>query len=306
MSATEPRWYELRNAVLARDFKAAEALLRQHPGLLALRNSIGETVLHHLAVENHAEGVAWLHGKGADLDTRSEYGNPVLFEVAQLGYEELFAWFADRGADLGAVDGYGQSLIAFLAEHRRFAMARTVLRIEFEAAFAGVARDPEQSLHQAQLADQGMSRQIHGQEWREAGRRDREKDWTEVSGEALDECDAALSHLTPASWRFYLPAYLCRSLSNRKMLHAVLFQLTCPDEDGLKAYLLKRFESLTPGQRGAVRHFLELVLHESEAEANDHWQTYDHAKTALESYWGEKRMKEEVGHGRRAHRNVSE
>lgn len=151
-------------------------------------------------------------------------------------------------------------------------MERTALRTEIEAAFAGVARDPEQTLHQAQLTDQSMSREIHDGEWREAGRRDREKDWTEVPGEALDECDAALSHFTPESWRFYLPAYLCRSLSlfappdfKDRMLHHVLFQLTCHADDGsgLRAYVLERYQSLTPAQHEAVRHFLELVVDES-------------------------------------------
>lgn len=297
MSDTERRWYELRNAVLARDFRAAEGLLRKDPGLLALRNSIGETVLHYLAVENAAEGVAWLHDKGADLDTKNEFGTPALFEVAQLGYEELFAWFVAHGANLRAVDDYGQGLVAFLAEQRKIKMARIALRAEIESAFSGVARDPEQSLHQAQLTDQGMSRRIPGREWMEAGRRDRERSWTEVPGEALDESDAALSHFTPESWRFYLPAYLCRSLAlftapdfKADLLDIVLFQLTLREEadDGLKGYLIERYRSLTPSQHEAVRHFLELVVQESlhlVETTNDHYQTYDAAKTALESYW---------------------
>ena len=299
MSAIEKDWYELRNAVFAGDYKAAEELLRKNPGLLTLRNSVGETVLHYLAVENAAEGVAWLHGKGADLDTRNDFGTPVLFEVAQLGYEELFAWFVARGANLRAVDEYDQGLVAFLTEHRRTRMARTALRAEIEAAFAGVARDPEQSLHQAQLTDQGMSRRISGSEWREAENRDRERSWTEVPGEALDECDAALSHFTPDSWRFYLPAYLWRSLAlfappdlKTDMLRNILFQLTCHADDsgGMRSYVLERYQSLNPAQHEAVRHFLELVVHESlhlVETTNDHYQTYDSAKKALESYWSE-------------------
>jgi len=179
-----------------------------------------------------------------------------------------------------------------------FEKSRHELRGEIEAAFAGVARDPEQSLHQAQLTDQGMSRRIPGREWMEAERRDRERSWTEVPGEALDECDAALSHFTPESWRFYLPAYLCRSLSlfvppdfNDSKLSSVLHQLTLwpPEADvGMRGYLLERYQSLTPAQHEAVRHFLELVVQESlhlVETTNDHYQIYDAAKTALESYW---------------------
>lgn len=297
MSDTERRWYKLRNAVLAHDFRAAEGLLRKDPGLIELRNAIGETVLHYLAVENAAEGVAWLHRKGADLDTKSKFGTPVLFEVAQLGYKELFAWFVEQGANIHAVDEYDQDLITFLTEFHQADMARTALRTMIEKAFAGVARDPEQSLHQAQLTDQGMSRRIPGSEWAAAGRRDRERKWTEVPGEALDECDAALSHFTPESWRFYLPAYLCRSLAlftapdfKEDLLDRVVFQLTLREEasEGLKGYLLERYRSLTPSQHEAIRHFLELVVQESlhlVETTNDHWQTYDSAKTALESYW---------------------
>jgi len=297
MSDTEPRWYELRSALFAGDYKAAEEILRKDRGLLELRNGIGETVLHYLAVENAAEGVAWLHGKGADLDTKNKFGIPVLFEVAQLGYKDLFAWFAARGANLRAVDEYGQGLVAFLAEQRKIKMARIALRAEIEAAFSGVARDPEQSLHQAQLTDQGMSRRIPGREWRDAERRDRERSWTEVPGEALDECDAALSHFTTASWRFYLPAYICRALSlfvppdlETDLLGIVVFQLTLHEksDEGLRGYLLERYRSLTPAQHEAVRHFLELVVHESlrlVETTNDHYQIYDDAKKALESYW---------------------
>lgn len=176
-------------------------------------------------------------------------------------------------------------------------MDRTALRAKIEAAFAGVARDPEQTLHQAQLTDQSMSRSISDQEWRDVGLRDREKEWTEVPGKALDECDAALSHFTPDSWLFYLPAYLCRSLElftppdfETRLLHIVLFQLTLHKNDtsGLREYLLERYHSLTPAQSGAVRHFLELIVQESlelvEA-TNDHWDTYADAQKALESYW---------------------
>jgi hypothetical protein len=176
-------------------------------------------------------------------------------------------------------------------------MDRTALRKEIETAFAGVTRDPEQTLHQAQLTDQGISRLISGREWREAGLRDREKEWTEVPGEALDECDAALSHFTPASWRFYLPAYLCRSLElfaapdfKTDLLHRVLFQITLHEDgdSGLQGYLLECYQSLTPAQCAAVRHFLELVVRESlelvEA-TNGYWSTYSDAQKALESYW---------------------
>jgi hypothetical protein len=86
---SEKSWHLLRNAVLEGRYSDASFLLKEQPELVEARNSIGETVLHFLAVENELEGVAWLHENGFSLDTKPEFGIPVVFEVAQLGYKEL-------------------------------------------------------------------------------------------------------------------------------------------------------------------------------------------------------------------------
>jgi hypothetical protein len=82
--ATDPQWYELRDAVFSREYARADALLRDRPGLLRLVNPLGETVLHFLAVEDDLEGVSWLVGKGADLNNRNAFGTPLIFESAQV------------------------------------------------------------------------------------------------------------------------------------------------------------------------------------------------------------------------------
>jgi ankyrin repeat protein len=94
----ESVWYEWRNLVYAKQFENAAELLRANPQLVSLRNGLGETVLHYLAVENHSEGVAWLHARGFDIDSQNEFGTPVVFEVAQLGYKDLLLWFKEAGA----------------------------------------------------------------------------------------------------------------------------------------------------------------------------------------------------------------
>jgi ankyrin repeat protein len=118
MSA-EPLWYEFRNAVYSREFELAEKLLATAPYLLTLRNSLGETVLHFLAVENDIEGVSWLYRKGAAIDTKSDFGTPAIFEVAQLGYKKLLAWFIQNGADIHTVDADGNGLAAYLEEYEQ-------------------------------------------------------------------------------------------------------------------------------------------------------------------------------------------
>jgi len=116
---TDPLWFEFRNAIFARNFEAAEALLKANPQLHTLRNSLGETVLHFFAVENDLQGVAWLHERGFDLNEKTDFGTPIIFEVAQLGYKELVLWFAQQGADLGALDRANKNIVAYLKAYER-------------------------------------------------------------------------------------------------------------------------------------------------------------------------------------------
>lgn len=81
-----------------------------------------------------------------------------------------------------------------------------------DEAFAGTQRDESCTIHQAQLADETLDREIPDEEWLVAKRRDPEINWRDVPASSLDECDAALSHATPTSWLFYLPAYMKRAL----------------------------------------------------------------------------------------------
>ncbi|MEK6668894.1 MAG: ankyrin repeat domain-containing protein [Pseudomonadota bacterium] len=126
MSTTHERWYSLRDVICAKDLDHATSLLAQEPSLLHLTNSIGETVLHFLAVENVAEGVAWLHARGAELDVKNKFGTPALFEVASLGYIELFTWFLKHGANVHARDADEQDIVQHLLEQGNAAMAEWV------------------------------------------------------------------------------------------------------------------------------------------------------------------------------------
>jgi ankyrin repeat protein len=126
MNAADASWYEFRNAVYSHDFVRAEELLRSQPGLLHFANGIGETVLHFLAVENDQEAVAWLHARGADIDTKNTFGTPVLFEVASLGYKDLFQWFVAKGANVRATDSEDQDLVLYLLEYEHKEMAEWV------------------------------------------------------------------------------------------------------------------------------------------------------------------------------------
>ena len=108
-------WYELRYAMAARDFATAAMFIQIHPNLTAALNGIGETVLHFLAVENDAAGVARLHNQGADINCQNDFGIPAWFDVAQLGYRNLLLWFVQAGIDLNATNREGQGILSFLS-----------------------------------------------------------------------------------------------------------------------------------------------------------------------------------------------
>jgi hypothetical protein len=111
---TDPSWYELRNLLYSKELASAERLIAENPDLLDRTNSIGETVLHFLAVENDIEGVAWLHSRGADLNTKNRFGTPMVFEVAGFGHKDLLLWLAQHGADFSVVDGEDRSMFEYL------------------------------------------------------------------------------------------------------------------------------------------------------------------------------------------------
>jgi hypothetical protein len=165
------------------------------------------------------------------------------------------------------------------------ANARDIKRL-LEAAFLGVQRDAACTLHQAQLADQSLSRKISQEEWGAAGRLDPETDWRDVPAAALDECGAALSHATPRSWHFYLPAYMRRALDlidepTWESVGSVVFHLTYTEKNNLAAYWLERFHQLNEAQARAVTAFLEFVRDYS----TEGWSYADDARLALKKYW---------------------
>ncbi len=146
---TDALWYELRNSVYLRQFKHAEDLLGANPDLFDLRNSIGETVLHFLAVENDIQGVEWLHDRGFSLDTKNRFGEPLVFEAADLGHKELALWLAQHGADFSVVDRKNRNISEYLLgracrdeahRRRREEMVQFLTQI---VPGAGETREPE-------------------------------------------------------------------------------------------------------------------------------------------------------------------
>jgi hypothetical protein len=111
----------------------------------------------------------------------------------------------------------------------------------------------------------------------------------DVPASSLDECDAALSHATPSSCLFYLPAYMKRALEllaandrNSDLPNSVTFHLTLDrGSSGPSFYVFERFRQITPAQERAIVAFLEYVKGYSTA---DRWHPKC-AKEALDSFW---------------------
>ncbi len=161
-------------------------------------------------------------------------------------------------------------------------------------AFQGLKRDEDCTLHQAQLDDDSASRRISRQEWTAAKLWDPETDWRDVPASALEECNSALSHISPQSWHFYLPAYMERALELidtwgrtppeqrpcgvEDLPFSVVQHLTYRDERGLGPAHLLNFHRLNEAQESAVVAFLEFVRDSLSFVADD-------AAVALRKYW---------------------
>ena len=142
---------------------------------------------------------------------------------------------------------------------------------------------PKMTLHQAQLADQTMTRKIPEHEWNDAGKRDAGRTWQDLTDEEIVSCDAALSHFDESSFVYYLPAYLLFAVRN--------YNADWPDPGEMTVgsvvhsvthrtpYTLGRFKLLSTEQRAAVIAFLELIAE----KGSDHERLQ--AQKALERYW---------------------
>ena len=142
---------------------------------------------------------------------------------------------------------------------------------------------PKMTLHQAQLADQTMTRKIPEQEWNDAGKRDVGRTWQDLTDEEIIYCDAALLHFDESSFVYYLPAYLLFAVRNHNAdwrdpgettVGSVVFSVTHRTH-----YTLARFKLFSTEQRAAVIAFLELI-----AEKGSDYERPE-AQKSLERYW---------------------
>ena len=102
-------------------------MISTEPALLNVRNSVGETVMHWLAVENQIAAVTALLDLGAEVDPVNDFESTPLLECVTLENAELVALFIVRGASVSHVNDAGQSPITVAASRKKPAMLNLVL-----------------------------------------------------------------------------------------------------------------------------------------------------------------------------------
>ena len=141
---------------------------------------------------------------------------------------------------------------------------------------------PEITVRQAQLSDQGISREISQAEWEAEGVKDRGLTWPEIPDETIVACDAALSHLDEEGFVYYLPAFLSYAVrhmssgivdSNWMAMNFTIFAVT-----NFSNYGVGRLKRLNDAQIGSVIEFLQFVVVHSTTYRRD-------AADALTNYW---------------------
>ena len=111
----DPRFHNFCEAAFS-DRPVATSLLAEDPKIVFLRNAIGETAMHFLALENCVVAVAWLLDHGAEVETHNEFGQTPLMEVASLGLLDMCMLLISYGADFRHISPRGDSVFSAAAE----------------------------------------------------------------------------------------------------------------------------------------------------------------------------------------------
>ena len=151
---------------------------------------------------------------------------------------------------------------------------------------------PDMTIHQGQLADQSLDREISEAEWESEGRKDRDRTWKELSDPDIDRLDSALSHLDETGFVYYIPAYMVFSLKYLESdwnefgwdtVGSTVFHLS-----NRSGYNIGRLKALSYDQIDVVTEFLRFVRDNKEEESRA-------ANIALEKYWETGEAKRKIG-----------
>ena len=99
------------------------------------------------------------------------------------------------------------------------------------------------------------------------------RSWQEMSLELTHEHNDSWCFLTPAAYRYFLPAYIYASLQlyndPASLEESVLYSLTPPKEGERHEKYEERMQGFSPAQRRAIRSFLEFIKEDHPDEFED-------------------------------------
>jgi len=156
-----------------------------------------------------------------------------------------------------------------------FTRFRSDVIAEIDAAFDGVPPPDadHNTLYQAQANDSyeecDQSRDHFGR-------------WQDLPGSHLQDCPSAMSYLDAQGYRYYLPAIMTAYLRNELQVndpefeHLLIYfilvsRLSSSDYDFFRNYTATKMRLLTPQQRLAIAHFVEVPAGSHEVEVVEAW-----------------------------------
>jgi hypothetical protein len=109
----------------------------------------------------------------------------------------------------------------------------------------------------------------------------RGKTWRRLSKKNLARLRQELPSLSPAAFRYYLPAFMLAAVRDQEWdSFPLVYSLTLPspaEGKQVREWMLARFSALTHEEHGAVSAFLKYLM--------DDLKMRDDAAIALASYW---------------------
>jgi ankyrin repeat protein len=122
----EPNFHDFLNAC-AFNLTLAHSMLRKNSAWLSATNSLDETALAYLVVENYRDAAKFLIEAGADINTRDMSGATPLIQAAGLGYQEMVSLLLERGADANARDDDQETALFKAVRHGYIEICESLL-----------------------------------------------------------------------------------------------------------------------------------------------------------------------------------